>query len=178
MRQAIAMSMKDIPEGLKLDFESLLKDESYLTKENALMELWLRYPENIEYYLKSTENVEGFSNKNVRLLWLTLNLVSANVDKDKAASYYKELSSYTSPKYPFELRQNAFGYLYQINAFSNQNLKDLLEGTQHHNYRFRDYCRELLDKLLENQEYREKYVALRDELSENNREFLNKKLKI
>jgi len=178
VRQAIAISMKNIPEGLKKHFESLLKDDSYLTKENALMELWLRYPENIEFYLKSLENVDGFSNKNVRLLWLTLNLVNPQIDKDKASAYYDELSGYTYPTHPFELRQNTFGYLYQINAFSNQNLMDLLEGAQHHNYRFRAYCRELLDKLLENQEYREKYVALKDTLSKVNREFLNKKLKI
>jgi len=178
VRQAIAVSMKDIPEGLQANFESLLKDDSYLTKENALMELWLRYPEKIATYLNATKNVQGFSNKNVRLLWLTLNLVSEGVDQEKAGVYYAELSGYTYPTYPFELRQNAFGYLYQINAFSTQNLMDLLEGAQHHNYRFRDYCRELLDKLLENEDYREKYVALLDQLSEVNKEFLNKKLKI
>lgn len=178
VRQAIAATMKDVPEGLKSDFESLLKDDSYITKENALMELWLRYPENIDNYLKVTKNVQGFSNKNVRLLWLTLNLVSAKVDKNKAEDYYTELSGYTHPRYPFELRQNAFGYLYQINTFSNQNLMDLLEGAQHHNNRFRNYCRELLDKLLENEVYREKYVALKDQLSETNKEFLNKKIKI
>jgi len=178
VRQAIAASIKNIPDGLKTNFEELLKDHSYLTKEQALMELWLRYPDKIQNYLNVTSNVQGFSNKNVRLLWLTLNLVSPAVDAEKSEIYYKELSSYTYPSYPFELRQNAFGYLYQIDTFTDQNLVDLVQGAQHYNYRFRDYCRDLLYKLLENQVYREKYVALLDSLKEVDKEFLNKKLKI
>ena len=176
VRQAIASSMENIPKELKEDFIGLLEDESYLTIENSLLKLWLQFPEETRKWLKKTENIEGFSNKNVRMLWLTINLVSPEIDPGKTSEYYEELSGYTREYYSFEIRQNAFGYLYQLNAFSQQNLIDLLNGARHHTYRFRDFSQKLLDRLLENEEYRQKYVVLLKQLSGDDREFLNKRL--
>lgn len=176
IRQAVAVSIDSIPSVLKSQFIKLLEDDSYITKENALLKSWAQFPEETEYLLSTTKDVQGFQNKNVRLLWLVINLVSPEIDPEKKPAYYKELSGYTSENHPFGLRQNAFSYLYQINAFSEQNLLDILEGTQHPNYRFRNFCRSLLDKLLNDKEYRAKYVALSATMEKTDLEFLTKRL--
>ena len=178
VRQAIALSLQPIPVELKSDFSSLLDDNSYLTIENALLKLWMQFPEQAGGFLEKTKDMEGFSNKNIRMLWLVLNLVSPEVNPDQTGEYYKELSGYTREYFPFEVRENAFGYLYQLNAFSDQNLLDLLKATQHHAYKFRDFSRKLLDTLLKDEEYRKSYVALREQISGRELEFLNTKLNL
>lgn len=176
VRQAIATSMERIPKQLKSEFESLLDDESYLTKEVALLKLWMNFPQEVSTYLDKTKGITGFTNKNVRMLWLTLNLITPDYEPEKQQEIYKELSGYTSSYYPIEVRENAFGYLYQINSFSTQNLLDLMQGTQHHAHRFRDYSRQLLAELLTKEEYRQKFLALDDRLSQIEQEYLQTKL--
>src|SRR5690606_34937900 len=51
VRQAIALSMDQIPQEFKINFESLLHDDSYLTKEVALYKLWMNFPEDRNKYL-------------------------------------------------------------------------------------------------------------------------------
>ncbi|PRX43334.1 M1 family metallopeptidase [Salegentibacter salegens] len=176
VRQAIATSMERIPQELKLDFESLLNDESYITKEAALLKLWMNFPQEVSNYLDKTKEIEGFTNKNVRMLWLTLNLVTPAYEPEKQEETYNELSGYTAVHFPIEVRENAFGYLYQINSFTNQNLLDLMHGTQHPTYRFRNYSRQLLNELLKNEEYQQKFLALKDSLSEKEQDYLQTKL--
>ncbi len=176
VRQAIALGMDEIPQQLKPEYESLLKDDSYLTKEAALMNLWLQFPEDRSKYLAETRGIEGFYDKNVEMLWLTLNLVTPEYDSERKQEVFRKLSGYTAAWYPSEVRENAFGYLYQIDSFSDQNLRDLLQGTTNYDYKFRNFCRELLDKLLENDQYHQKFLELRGTLSEELQERLNKKL--
>ncbi|SKB61607.1 aminopeptidase N [Salegentibacter holothuriorum] len=176
VRQAIASSIQRIPKQLKSDFESLLDDESYLTKEVALLKLWMNFPKEVSTYLDKTRGITGFTNKNVRMLWLTLNLITPGYEPEKQQEAYQELSGYTATYYPIEIRENAFGYLYQINSFTTQNLLDLLQGTQHHTYRFRDYSRQLLAALIKKEEYRQKFLALDDRLSQKELDYLETKL--
>ena len=177
VRQAIASSMENIPPQLKTDFIGLLDDDSYFTVEYALLKLWMQYPEEAARWIEKTKNIEGFSNKNVRMLWLVLNLVTPSTPGEMLAEYYEELSSYTREYFPFEIRQNAFGYLYQLNAFDDENLIDLVKAGQHHNTRFRDYSRKLLGELLKHQDYIEKYSRIRLILSEKDEAFLSSRLK-
>lgn len=176
VRQAIALGMDEIPQQLKPEYESLLKDDSYLTKEAALMNLWLQFPEGRSKYLEQTKGIEGFYDKNIEMLWLTLNLVTPEYQPEQKQKIFEKLSGYTASWYPAEVRENAFGYLYQIDSFTDQNLRDLLKGTTHHDYKFRNFCRELLDKLLENDQYHQKFLELRGTLSEELQERLDKKL--
>ena len=112
----------------------------------------------------------------MRLLWLIINLVSPEVDPELSKAYFNELSQSTSKYLPSGLRQNALGYLYQLNAFTSDNLKDLLSCAQHPNYRFKNYCTSLLDQLLLKEEYRLQYAELHDTLNSTDKEFLTKKL--
>lgn len=175
VRQAIAMSVEAIPKELKVEFESLLNDDSYLTIENALLKLWLQYPSEASKFLEKTKSLEGFSNKNIRMLWLTLKLVNPEGPSAEKEKFYYELSTYTREYYPFEVRENAFGYLYQIDALSDENLLDLIDGTQHHTYSFRDFSRKLLDRLLQEEKYRSKIEGIRDKLTVRELDYLNKK---
>jgi len=176
VRQAIARTMEKIPESLKSEFESLLKDESYLTIENALFKLWEQFPADRTKYLEQTRNLEGFYNKNIRMLWLTLNLVTPEFEPDKTQKYYEELAGYTETWRPFQVRENAFSYLYQIGAFNQQSLESVIKGTQHHTYSFRNYCRQLLNELLKNEEYRQKLVAISENMTEEETSYLKSKI--
>ena len=72
VRQAISQYVSKIPKDLKTEYESLLTDKSYLTVESALYNLWVNFPEERSKYLAKTKNITGFSDMNVRLLWLVL----------------------------------------------------------------------------------------------------------
>ncbi len=172
-RQAIASSLDSIPVEMKANFITLLGDESYLTVENALLKLWLQFPKETKRWLDKMKGIEGFSNKNVEMLWLVINLVTPVENRVKIQEYYEQLSSYTREFRPFEVRQNAFGYLYQINAFSDQNLIDLIKAGQHHNTRFRDFSRALLSDLLQKEEYSQRFIVLKTDLEEKDLNFLN-----
>lgn len=148
IRQAVAETLQKIPKDLQTDYESLLSDPSYLTRELALLHLWQNFPAKRHAYLDQLAQTQGFYYKNIRMLWLTLSLVTADYQTDKKQDFYNELSGYTHPAYDYSIQQNAFGYLYQINRFSYQNYKDLIQAAQHPVWRFKNFARELLKELL------------------------------
>ncbi len=176
IRQVVATTLDTIPIHLQKDFESLLKDKSYVTIENALYKLWLNFPEKRGEYLKQTKGITGFNDKNVRIMWLALALATPGFEDDHKQYYFYELSGYTSPVHHFEVRQNAFTYLYQIQAFTDQNLKDLINGGRHHSWRFAKFSGDLLDMLLQNQDYKKRFVDLIVELDEDKANYLLKKI--
>jgi aminopeptidase N len=173
VRQALSSALTEIPNTLKADYETLLYDKSYQTQENALMNLWLNFPEDRNRYLEMMKDKTGFRDKNIRLLWLTLNLVTPEFQSDKTQETFKELEQHTSNRYRFQIREHAFGYLYQINAFSDTALINLLDGCFHHTWRFKDFCRKLLKTLLENKDYKERLVTLKDQLKPKEVNYLN-----
>ena len=177
VRQAVASSLDTIPVQLQKDFESLLKDKSYITIENALYKLWLNFPDKRAEYLKETKGITGFNDKNIRTMWLALALATPGFEDDDKQYYFYELSEYTSPVYHFEVRQNAFSYLYQIQAFTDQNLKDLVNAGRHHSWRFAKFSGDLLSMLLQNQDYKKRFVDLMAELNEDEANYLLKKIK-
>lgn len=176
VRQAIARSMENIPASLKIEFESLLEDESYVTIEAALFKLWEQFPSDRAKYLEQTRNIDGFYNKNIRMLWLTLNLVTPEFEPKLTEDYYDELAGYTASWQPYQLRENAFSYLYQLGAFNPESLRSLIKGTQHHTYSFRNYSRQLLNELLKNEEYRQKLVELSENMAEEEISYLRSKI--
>lgn len=176
VRQAIALSLEQIPLNLKSGFESLLEDESYITKETMLYKLWINYPADRGKYLDKTKNIEGFSNKNIRLLWLTLALLTKDYEPNNTNDYYLELSGYTSPKYTYEVRQVTFQFLEELIGFSDKNLLDLINSTQHHAWQFRKYARTLLDQLLEQKEYRDRIDELKVKLNAEELRYISNKL--
>ncbi len=166
LRQVLAFKTKQISPSLKLEYESLLADKSYYTIENALYKLWVHFPEDRKKYLEKTKDIYGLSNKNVRLLWLTLARITKDYTKEKQANYLNELRNYTSNNYSYEVRQGAFEYLDEIGALSNQNLNDLLEASNHHSWQFKKYARNLIGVLLEKNGYKKRLTKVARELKE------------
>lgn len=149
VRQAIAISLQQIPQELKSEYETLLRDESYLTQEAALYNLWINFPNDRQKYLQEMKGKEGFIDKNIRILWLALSVATPQTGKVNRGAYLEELSSYTAPHNRFQVRQNAFEFLFQLNAFGSKNIYDLLEASKHHNYRFREFAKDLLKQVLD-----------------------------
>ncbi len=147
VRQSIAQNLTKIPSELKADYESLLNDKSYITIETALFNLWSNFPEDRKKYLDQTKDVIGFNDKNVRILWLTLALITEDYEAENKKAYFDELTSYTSPKYGFEVRQNAFQYLSQIQACGEVCKENLKKATNHHNWRFKKFAKALLKQV-------------------------------
>jgi aminopeptidase N len=176
VRQALATSMEQLPLDMKSEYESLLDDASYITKEEMLYKLWANYPNDRGKYLNRTKDIIGFSNKNIRLLWLSLALLTRDYEPNNTNNYYLELSGYTSPIYSNEVRQGAFQFLGQLIGLSDSNLLDLVGATQHHSWQFRKYARSLLDELLEKKEYRERIEGLRAKFNGEELRYMNNKL--
>jgi aminopeptidase N len=176
VRQAIAMSLERIPVELKAGYETLLDDMSYATREAALYHLWINFPEDHFRYLDKMKDQTGFQDKNIRQLWLTLAIVTEDYKNHQKPVFFMELSSYADPKHSFEIRQNAFQYLYGLNGFTNQNLKYLIDACLHHNWRFRNSSRELFDLLLEDTETLQLIKRLLDELPEKQKEWVRSRI--
>lgn len=172
VRQAIALSMDSIPKQLQQDFESLLDDASYVTREAALYTLWLNFPEKREVYLSKTDKLIGFQDKNLRQLWLVLALLDSNYRADKSEAYTSELKSYTSEAYSFEIRKIAFGYVDELQLWDEVTLKNLVNASGNHAWRFRNYARKLLEKVLNNETFRSEIVNEMQTFSEKEKNYL------
>ncbi|MDX1277864.1 M1 family metallopeptidase [Oceanihabitans sediminis] len=146
VRQAIALHVTEIPLHLKKDFESLLDDPSYITIESALYSLWVNFPEGRAAYLDKTKNIIGLPNKNVRLLWLTLALVSPEYHVAEKQAYLDALIRFTSPAYNYEIRMNAFSYLDLIGVVTEEILEHYKEAEQHHNWRLKKFAKAFAEK--------------------------------
>ena len=144
LRQAVAKKITKIDVALKKDYELLLTDSSFTTREIALFNLWKNFPAQRQQYLNITKNDIGFNNKNMRLLWLTLALITDNFNPDNKTDYLDELTRYTHPVYGFEIRQNAMQYLNQIQACNALCKKHLEQATRHHNWQFSKFAKHLL----------------------------------
>lgn len=153
VRQAITQKLTTIPLHLKTAYESLLKDRSYVTIEYALYNLWVNFPTERARYLGQTKAVYGFNDYNVRLLWLALNLNTIEYQSDLKPAVYEELKSYIAPQYGFERRINAFNYLKLIDGFDKGSLKELIHAKKHHNWRFQQFAKQLLNELEDSENY-------------------------
>jgi len=184
IRQALAVALLSISPSeeakyvWKNSFESLLKDESYVTKELALIKLWSTFEEDRGIYLNQLENVEGLPNKNIRLLWLTLALVTPEYRVGEKPLFFKELSSYTGTNYNPEVRQTAFQFLVDIEALSEPVFKDLIQATNHHSWQFRNFARRLLDELWKDEGIRIQLQEIAKRLNVNDLRYFNTKLNL
>ena len=142
VRRAIAQYLTKIPDNLKFEFETLLDDPSYLTIEGALYNLWVNFPSDRSRYLSKTRNVQGLSNKNVRLLWLVLHLNTPEFQSDTKELVYKELVGYTNPEYSAEIRMSAFEYLSLLKACNAKCQLNIEEAKTHHNWRLVKFAKE------------------------------------
>lgn len=164
VRQALASYLTEIPVALKDNYESLLDDPSYLTKEIALYNLWLNFPNDRARYLSKMRSVIGFNDHNVRLLWLVLHLNTPEYQAKQKIEVLNELISYSLPDQHFELRMNAFSYLKLIGAFEITSMKSLIQATRHHNWRFAKFAKAMLEELEQDVNYKLLIGKLKNQL--------------
>jgi|TARA_R100000479_G_scaffold51000_3_gene24110 aminopeptidase N len=176
VRQAVANTLSPIPQGLQTEYESLLTDKSYVTQEAALYNLWLNFPKKKADYLNEMKGVEGFQNKNLRQLWLVLALVTEGYEADKKQQYASELINYSSKEFSFEVREKAFEFINELKMYTSEALKNLVNASTHHNWRFKKYARNLLDEVMENSVYKKQLEGLLSQLPKKEQQFLQAKL--
>jgi aminopeptidase N len=143
VRQAIAEYFTEIPSELKANYKTLLNNKSYITIEKALFNLWLNFPQERHKYLGKTKDIQGFNDKNVRILWLTLALITEDFELENKNMYFKELTGYTDPIYGFEIRQNAFLYLQEIKACKEACVENLKQAASHHSWQFSKFAKSI-----------------------------------
>ncbi|CAM3429940.1 M1 family metallopeptidase [Aequorivita lipolytica] len=173
VRQAVALSLQTIPKDLQTEYESLLNDASYVTLETALYKLWIQFPEKRIDYLNQTKDIEGFQNKNIRQLWLTLALITENYQNSEKENYLNELKNYTSEDFSFEIREKAFEYVNELQLWDLKTLKNLAEACVHPTWRFSKPSKELLNNLLQEKRYYEQIKILGRQVSEKAANYLN-----
>jgi aminopeptidase N len=66
--------------------------------------------------------------------------------------------------------------LEQLIGFSDNNLLDLVDATQHHSWQFRKYARSLLDQLLEKKEYKDRIDRLSVKFNKEELRYISNKL--
>ncbi|MFT7073553.1 M1 family metallopeptidase [Patiriisocius sp. Uisw_017] len=154
VRQAIAVSFEGaVPQSLQANFESLLKDESYVTREAALLLLRNAFPQKINAYLEITRGEIGFQDKNLRQIWLVLALLKEGYETTNKEKFKKELNEYTSQAFGFQVREKAFEYVAYLDIWNENSIKSLVNACTHHFWRFRDSSRAILEAVIKNGNY-------------------------
>lgn len=176
LRQALVIASNKISLEQKENYEAFLEDKSYSTIENILYKLFLNFPTDRKVYLDKTKNIIGLPDKNVRLLWLTLALVTEDYNSLKTKEYFDELGSYTNPIYSIETRQTAFQYLFQTFGLTDEHLKNLVDASMHHSWQFKKFARTLIDELLKDDDYKNRLTSLVPMLNEEEKRYINSKL--
>ncbi|SHK67127.1 aminopeptidase N [Maribacter aquivivus] len=177
IRQFAARKMGEIPEGLKELAEPLLLDDSYITNELMLYNLWSSFDYDRSVFLDKTRDIIGLPNKNVRLLWLTLALFTPDYNPTESVYYHRELVGYTSAIYNPEVRQTAFQYLSEIKALNDDAYINLIKATNHHSWQFRNYARQLFDTLWIDEEQKKEIEKVAIQLNSSDLRYLKTKLK-
>ena len=179
VRQAVAEFVKDIPVDFKAEYETLLNDTSYETKEIAFMNLWKNFPDDRSNYLEKAKNWVGGNDKSLRILFLTFALEGNDLSYEEQTSYLEELVNYTSPNYESSVRQNAFVNLFSMNLNEEILLKNLVNATTHHKWQFTKYARDKIRILLTKEENRKQFgqilSTLKDGEKTNLQNLLNEK---
>ncbi|MEP0213822.1 MAG: M1 family metallopeptidase [Cellulophaga sp.] len=176
LRQTLLLNTQKLLGDDVTYFESFLTDKSYTTIENALYKLWIYNPAKRATYLNKTKGVIGFSNKNVRQLWLALAIMTKEYDVDYKSDYLKELQGYTNNSEYFETRQLAFSYLNDLFYLDETNLVDLIYATNHPVWQFKKFARNMVDDLIQKKEYKKLFVALEAQVSKSNFNYVKSKL--
>jgi aminopeptidase N len=150
VRQAIAYTTPKVSPEFKSDFETLLYDNSYITREISLSTFWSQFPDDQKRILDTSEDWIGFNDKNLRILWLTLALGTKEYQLDSKAKFYDELLSYCNPEFETSIRQNALENLLFINDKDKNVLSNLVNSTTSYRWQFSKFGKDKIRLLLKN----------------------------
>lgn len=177
VRQAVARTMGKIPAEAYPMYVALLDDPSYITKEIVLNALCSQFPEKRKELLDKTRGLQGFSDKNLRILWLTLALQAKDYEPAGNAAFYDELLKYATPAYESNVRENALTNLLFLDANDTNALEALARATVHHKWQFAKFSRDRIRNLIKKERYRTFFSELLVKLPEAERLALENLLK-
>jgi aminopeptidase N len=78
----LRLQTQKIPEDFRVQYESLLDDKSYQTGD-CFFYLWNNFPEQRLVYLEKSKDWIGFSDYNLKTLWLSLAVSTPEYKVDK-----------------------------------------------------------------------------------------------
>ena len=159
VRRAVVESTPVISEAFKSQYETLLNDNSYQTKEIALVNLCTNFPEDREKYLFQTRYLKGNNDKSFRITWLKLAYETPELETQRI-DFYLELLHYASAQYESSIRQNALEILLSIDFMNKKVITQLFLATNHHKWQFTLFARTKIRELLKNTEYRKTVETL------------------
>ncbi|MCH9659758.1 MAG: M1 family metallopeptidase [Bacteroidetes bacterium] len=177
VRQAVVSSLSTISDQLAIPCEALLMDDSYVTQEMTLLLLWNSFPEKRAMYLDQLKSSHGFQNKNLRQLWLALAIYTEGYKVSAKPIFIAELQNYSGSGYSYEIREKAFDYIKTLKLFNDEVLHNLVNGSTHHYWRFRNFCRSLLNEVLKNPETKKALLLAKKGYSVKEKEYLDRILK-
>ena len=97
------------------------------------------------------------------MLWIALVLNTPDFEDENKQAYFNELVGYTNPKYDSETRETAFSYFNAMQIYNETIISNLIDATKHHNWRFKEYSKRLMEYLKQD----EKYKSLITKLEQN-----------
>jgi aminopeptidase N len=153
VRQAIAETVSEIPVEFKSQYETFLDDDSYKTKEIALINLCNSFPNQANEYLEKLKNLQGNNDKSLRITWLKIAL-NLDVILEYKNLYFNELLNYTSSNNESSVRQNALEVLLELYPENEQVIRVLFQATTHHKWQFTKFAREKIRTLLKQPDFR------------------------
>jgi len=167
VRQAVAEFTDEIPLEFKADYETLLDDASYETREIALIRLVANFKEDELSYLEKAKNWKGNNSIGLRTTVLFLSQKATGYNEDLKANNLKELIDYTSPKYESSIRQNAFEVALQLPPIDNEVLKNLVNASTSFRWQFNKFAKDYIRDLLKVGDYRNVFQTMLLQLPEN-----------
>lgn len=153
VRQAVAVTLTEIPENFRSTYETLLKDPSYATREISLFNLWNNFETERERYVQLSENWIGFEGRNLEILHHALSFVTTKSENQQIKDYLA-LLNLSGTNYDALTRQNALEKLLSLELYTDEVFKSLAYGTSHSRWRFALFCREQIKKLIHNEEFK------------------------
>jgi aminopeptidase N len=166
VRQAIAETISEIPVEFKSQYETFLEDDSYKTKEIALINLCNSFPNQANEYLEKLKNMQGNNDKSLRITWLKIAL-NLNKNTNYKELFFNELLSYTSSVNESSVRQNALEVLLELYPKNEQVIQALFQATTHHKWQFTKFAREKIRTLLKQPDFRNQVENLVKTADEN-----------
>lgn len=163
IRQAVAVTLTDIPETFRTQYETLLLDQSYETQEIALYKLWKQFPEHRIKYVDLSKNWIGFENKNLKLLHLSLAYLTYKEQAERQ-KVYLELLSYTGTNYDSNVQQKALEKLLNLKLTTPEVLKGLVYGTMSSRWQFVKFSKDNIRKLLKDEKNRTIFTEMLPQL--------------
>ena len=153
VKKAILNNTIRITDELAPAYEKLLNDSSYQVVEKALDLLSFYRPNNVDKYLKATENQKGNRSHNVRIKWLEVAYFASD-NKD----YLNELIDYTSQSFEFRTRINAANALQRLNTLNEKALTNMLDASLSFNRRLSGPIKGVIDHFYGQTQYKKMII--------------------